>query len=93
MNYFEIIFVFQISNIIKTRSNRGLETEDILILLIHVYALTDPDFKFAAQQENQLGSTLADAVFEDIKRCNESTFICGSSAYYQSLLLLGNFHN
>lgn len=88
MDHNEIAF-FQLSNIIKTRATRGLDTENLLALLIYIYALGGPDIKFPSQQEEQLKSALIEAIYEDIKKCNETEFSCGPSIYYQTLLLLG----
>ncbi|XP_014213803.1 sec1 family domain-containing protein 2-like [Copidosoma floridanum] len=79
----------QLSNIVKTRASRGLEMENLLVLLIHLYAMAGPDIKFSEQQEKALKEALACAIYEDIKKCNESDLDVELSAYYQTLLLLG----
>ncbi|OXU28463.1 hypothetical protein TSAR_011460 [Trichomalopsis sarcophagae] len=79
----------QLSNIVKTRASRGLEMENLLVLLIYLYAMAGPDIKFSEQQENGLKEALSSAIYEDIKKCNESDLTSEISAYYQTLLLLG----
>lgn len=63
--------------------------ENLLVLLIHIYAMTATEIHFSPQQENQLKIALADAVCEDIQRCNEAVITHEVSVYQQTLLLLG----
>ncbi|XP_015586357.1 sec1 family domain-containing protein 2 [Cephus cinctus] len=79
----------QLSNIIKTRSTRGLDMEHLLVLLTHIYALAGTEVRFATQQEKQLEHTLADAFFEDIKKYDEILNGDQMSIYHQTLLLMG----
>ncbi|XP_076292800.1 sec1 family domain-containing protein 2 isoform X2 [Lasioglossum baleicum] len=76
----------QLSNIVRTRIHRGLTIENLLALLIHVYALTGTQIRFSTQQEQQLEESIADAIFEDFEN-NPSTN--KTSASQRSLLLLG----
>lgn len=77
------------SSIVKTRATRGLDMENLLALVIYLYAIAGPDIKFSNQQEKTLKEALATAICEDIKKCNESDLNTELSAYYQTLLLLG----
>lgn len=77
------------SNIIKTREKRGLDTDNILALLVHIYALAGTEIQFSPQQEQQLKESIADAVFEDIIKLNENTMNKKMSVYQQTLLLFG----
>ncbi|KAJ8682740.1 hypothetical protein QAD02_018532 [Eretmocerus hayati] len=79
----------QLSNIVKTRASRGLEMENLLVLLIYLYALAGPDLKFSKQQEEGLKESLSGAICEDIKAFDDSDSNHELSAYYQTLLLLG----
>ncbi|XP_012287131.1 sec1 family domain-containing protein 2 isoform X2 [Orussus abietinus] len=79
----------QLSNIIKNRCTRGLDMENLLILLIHIFSLAGTEINFSAQQEEHLNEALKDAIYEDIKKCNETTPGHEMSIYYQTLLLLG----
>ncbi|KAH0951848.1 hypothetical protein HN011_000429 [Eciton burchellii] len=79
----------QFSNIIKTREKRGLDTDNILALLVHIYALAGTEIQFSSQQEQQLKETIADAIFEDTTKLNENTINSKMSVYQQTLLLLG----
>lgn len=62
--------------------------ENLLVLLIYLYAMAGPSIKFSEQQEETLKEALSGAIYEDIKKCNE-TEMNELSAYYQTLLLLG----
>ncbi|RLU18374.1 hypothetical protein DMN91_008731 [Ooceraea biroi] len=79
----------QFSNIIKTREKRGLDTDNILALLVHIYALAGTEIQFCPQQEQQLMEAIADAVFEDTTKLNENTMNSKMSVYQQTLLLSG----
>ncbi|XP_011167394.2 sec1 family domain-containing protein 2 isoform X1 [Solenopsis invicta] len=79
----------QLSNIIKTREKRGLDTDNILTLLVHIYALTGTEIQFSIQQEQQLEKAITDAVFEDITKLKENTINSEMSVYQQTLLLFG----
>ncbi|XP_034944941.1 sec1 family domain-containing protein 2-like [Chelonus insularis] len=79
----------QISSIIKTRSTKGLDMENLFVLLIHIYSLSGTEIHFTENQENQLRSSLKNAIFEDIKKCNEIVTTHEVSVYQQTLLLLG----
>ena len=63
--------------------------ENLLVLLIYLYAMAGPDIKFSEQQEQGLKEALNSAIYEDIKKCNETELTNELSAYYQTLLLLG----
>ncbi|XP_067212909.1 sec1 family domain-containing protein 2-like isoform X2 [Linepithema humile] len=79
----------QFSNIIKTRETRGLDTDNILALLVHIYAFVGTEIQFSSQQEEQLKETIADAIFEDITKLNENRMDSKISVYQQTLLLFG----
>ncbi|XP_015108563.1 sec1 family domain-containing protein 2 [Diachasma alloeum] len=79
----------QISNIIKNRTSRGLDMENLLVLLIHIYAMAGTEIHFPPQQEDQLRAALTEAIFEDIQRCNDAVITHEVSVYQQTLLLLG----
>lgn len=57
----------QLSNIIKTRATRGLTIENLLGLLIHVYALAGTEIHLPEQQEKQLEDALTEAIYNDAK--------------------------
>ncbi|KAI4484821.1 hypothetical protein M0804_007387 [Polistes exclamans] len=78
----------QLSNIIKTRNDRKLDTENLLALLIYVYALAGTQIHFSPAQEQLLEESLSTALYEDIQVFNESTNIT-NRIYEQILLLLG----
>lgn len=80
---------FQFSNIIKTREKRGLDTDNILALLVHIYALAGTEIQFSLQQEQQLEEAIIDAIFEDITKLKENTMYNKMSMYQQTLLLFG----
>ena len=67
--------------------------ENLLVLLIYVYSLAGTEINFPAQQEEQLNTSLAEAIFEDIKKCNEIVAIEEISVYHQTLILLGNLES
>ncbi|XP_070150555.1 sec1 family domain-containing protein 2 [Polyergus mexicanus] len=79
----------QFSNIIRTREKRGLDTDNILALLVHIYALAGKEIKFSPQQEKQLKEAITDAVFEDIAKLNKNPGNNKMSVYQQTLLLFG----
>ncbi|XP_012538529.1 sec1 family domain-containing protein 2 isoform X1 [Monomorium pharaonis] len=79
----------QLSNIIKTREKRGLNTDNILALLIHIYALAGTEIQFSIQQEQQLQEAITNAIFEDITKLKENTVNNNMSAYQQTLLYFG----
>ncbi|XP_018045740.1 PREDICTED: sec1 family domain-containing protein 2-like [Atta colombica] len=76
----------QLSNIIKTREKRGLDTDNILALLVHIYALAGTEIQFSFQQEQQLKEAIIDAIFEDITKLKEN-MNSKMSVYQQTLLL------
>ncbi|KYM99632.1 Sec1 family domain-containing protein 2, partial [Cyphomyrmex costatus] len=76
-----------LSNIIKTREKRGLDTDNILALLVHIYALAGTEIQFSLQQEQQLEEAITDAVFEDITKLKENTTNSKLSMYQQTLSL------
>ncbi|XP_047367224.1 sec1 family domain-containing protein 2-like isoform X1 [Vespa velutina] len=78
----------QLSNIIRTRHDRKLDTENLLALLIYVYALAGTEIHFSPAQEELLEESLSMAFYEDMKVFNESTDIT-NGVYQQILLLLG----
>ncbi|XP_046814183.1 sec1 family domain-containing protein 2-like isoform X2 [Vespa crabro] len=78
----------QLSNIIRTRHDRKLDTENLLALLIYVYALAGTEIHFSPAQEQLLEESLSIAFYEDMKVFNESTDIT-NGVYQQILLLLG----
>lgn len=63
--------------------------ENLLVLLIYVYSLAGTEISFPIQQEEQLRKALAEAIFEDIKKCNEMPATEEISVYHQTLILLG----
>ncbi|XP_029162831.1 sec1 family domain-containing protein 2-like [Nylanderia fulva] len=79
----------QFSNIIQTREKRGLDTDNILALLVHIYALAGTEIQFSPQQEQQLKEAIADAIFEDSAKLNENPVNNKMSVYQQTLLLFG----
>ncbi|XP_076377338.1 sec1 family domain-containing protein 2 isoform X2 [Megalopta genalis] len=79
----------QLSNVIRTRLHRGLNIENLLALLIHVYALTGTQIRFSTQQEQQLEQSIADAIFEDFEIFEKNPSTNKISASQRSLLLLG----
>ncbi|XP_014481667.1 PREDICTED: sec1 family domain-containing protein 2-like [Dinoponera quadriceps] len=79
----------QFGNIIRTREKRGLDTESILALLVHIFALAGTEIQFSPQQEQQLKESIADAVLEDIIKLNENVVNTKMSVYQQTLLLFG----
>ncbi|XP_076654308.1 sec1 family domain-containing protein 2 [Halictus rubicundus] len=79
----------QLSNVVRTRIHRGLDIENLLALLIHVYALTGTQIRFSTQQEQQLEESIADAIFEDFEILGNNPSINKKSASQRSLLLLG----
>ncbi|XP_017883570.1 sec1 family domain-containing protein 2-like isoform X2 [Ceratina calcarata] len=81
--------LLQLSNIIRTRIHRGLNTENLLALLIHVYALAGTQIRFSTQQERQLIESVADAIFEDLQALKENPFTSTKSTYQRTLLLSG----
>lgn len=80
--------VAQLSNIIQSRSSRGLTMDNLLVLLIHVYSMVGNDINFPPQQEEQLRNSLADAIFEDMEKCNQVESSEDLSVYHQTLILL-----
>lgn len=88
-NYILFIKYFQIGNIIKTRKQRCLDTENILTFLIYIYALVGTELQFSLQQEQQLKEAIAVAISEDIMKLNKNTEIDDMSIYQQTLLLFG----
>lgn len=79
----------QFSNIIRTREKRGLDTDNILALLMHIYALAGTEIQFSSQQEQQLKEAITDALFEDVTKLNENPVNNKMSVYQQTLLLFG----
>ncbi|XP_011704064.1 PREDICTED: sec1 family domain-containing protein 2-like isoform X2 [Wasmannia auropunctata] len=79
----------QLSNIIKTREKRGLDTDNILALLVHIYALVGTEIQFSPQQEQQLEEAITDAVFEDTTKFKKNTMNSNMSMYQQTLSLFG----
>ncbi|XP_011054832.1 PREDICTED: sec1 family domain-containing protein 2-like isoform X2 [Acromyrmex echinatior] len=77
----------QLSNIIKTREKRGLDTDNILALLVHIYALVGTEIQFSLQQEQQLKEAITDAIFEDITKLKENILNSKMSVYQQTLSL------
>ena len=63
--------------------------DSLLGLLIYLYAMSGPDIKFSSHQEKTLKETLNNAIYEDIKNCNEAEPTNELSTYHQTLLLLG----
>ncbi|KAG6798182.1 sec1 family domain-containing protein 2 isoform X1 [Apis mellifera caucasica] len=79
----------QLSNIICTRIHRGLDIDNLLALLIYIYALAGTQIQFSAQQEHQLEKSIANAIFEDLQILKKNPLINTKSAYQRTLLLLG----
>lgn len=71
------------------RAARGLDMENLFVLLIYIYSLAGTEIHFTQQQEEQLKSALNQAIYEDIQKCNETTTLHEVSVYQQTLLLLG----
>lgn len=80
------------SNIIRTRIHRGLDIENLLALLIHIYALAGTQIRFSTQQELQLEESIADAIFEDLQILKENPLNSTKSIYQRTLLLLGIYN-
>ncbi|XP_076233260.1 sec1 family domain-containing protein 2 isoform X2 [Calliopsis andreniformis] len=81
----------QLSNVVRTRIQRGLDVENLLALLIHVYALAGTQIRFSAEQELQLEESLAHAVYEDFVTLRENPSIDAtavSSTHWLPFLLL-----
>lgn len=72
------------------RHSRGIDMENLFVLLIHIYSLAGTEIHFSPQQEDQLKCALTDAIFEDIQEFNENVPTNEVSVYQQTLLLLGN---
>ncbi|KOC65885.1 Sec1 family domain-containing protein 2 [Habropoda laboriosa] len=81
--------LIQLSNIIRTRIHKGLDIENLLALLTHVYALAGTQIRFSTQQEHQLEESIADAIFEDFQILKRNPLTSTKSAYQRTLLLLG----
>ncbi|XP_076674897.1 sec1 family domain-containing protein 2 isoform X2 [Andrena cerasifolii] len=79
----------QLSNVIRTRIHRGLDIENLLALLIHVYALAGMQIRFSTQQEHQLEESIANAIFQDFQIFKGSSSTSTTSTYQRTLLLLG----
>ncbi|XP_066597073.1 sec1 family domain-containing protein 2-like [Prorops nasuta] len=79
----------QISTVIKTRQNRGLDTESLLALLIHIFALSGKQIKFPNEQLDQLKETVAEAIYEDLEYLLHNDNINNLSIYKETLLLQG----
>lgn len=63
--------------------------EDLLVLLIYIYSISGTEIHFSNQQEQLLITSIENAIFEDIKKCNDSVLTHEVSVYQQTLLLLG----
>lgn len=63
--------------------------ENLLVLLIYIYALAGTEIRFSLTQEESLKNALSAAIYDDIKKCNESAETHEVSVYQQTLLLLG----
>lgn len=68
-----------------------MDTDNILALLVHIYAFAGTEVQFSSQQEEQLKEAIADAIFEDIAKLNESATDSKISVYQQTLLLFGSW--
>ncbi|KAF3427320.1 hypothetical protein E2986_00335 [Frieseomelitta varia] len=79
----------QLSNIIRTRVHRGLDIENLLALLVYVYALAGTQIRFSTQQERRLEESIAVAIFEDLETLKKNSLTNTKSAYQRNLLLLG----
>ncbi|XP_029050219.1 sec1 family domain-containing protein 2-like [Osmia bicornis bicornis] len=80
--------LIQLSNIIRTRLQRGLDIENLLALLTHIYALAGTQIRFSAQQERQLEESIADAIFEDFQMLKKHPLTSKKSTYQLTLSLL-----
>ncbi|KOX67720.1 Sec1 family domain-containing protein 2 [Melipona quadrifasciata] len=74
----------QLSNIIRTRVHRGLDIENLLALLIHVYALAGTQIRFSTQQERRLEESIATAIFEDLEMLKKNSSTNTKSAYQRT---------
>ncbi|XP_031844112.1 sec1 family domain-containing protein 2 isoform X2 [Nomia melanderi] len=79
----------QLSNVVRTRNFRRLDIENLLALLIHVYALAGTQIRFSTQQEQQLEESLAAAIFEDFETFKKNPSTNKISTSQRTLLLLG----
>lgn len=73
----------------RTRIHRGLDVENLLALLVHIYALAGTEIRFSAQQEHRLQESIADAIFQDLEILKENPSADTASTYRRSLPLLG----
>ncbi|XP_048505217.1 sec1 family domain-containing protein 2-like isoform X2 [Athalia rosae] len=80
----------QLSGIIKTRSTRGLSVENLLGLLVYIYALAGTEIRLPEQQEIQLKNELSEAIYDDAK--SYENLISGFNTFpdSQSSKLFGN---
>lgn len=62
--------------------------DNLLVLLIHVYSMVGNDINFPPRQEEQLRNSLAEAIFQDMEKCNEVESSEDLSVYHQTLILL-----
>lgn len=81
----------QLSTIIKTRATRGLSIENLLGLLIHIYALAGTEIRLPEQQEKQLEVALSEAIHEDSKAWEKIDFDSDTLIDYQSSRLFGGY--
>nr|XP_012152239.1 PREDICTED: sec1 family domain-containing protein 2-like isoform X2 [Megachile rotundata] len=83
----------QLSNIVRTRIQRGLDIENLLALLTHIYALAGTQIRFSMQQERQLEESIADAIFEDFQILKENPLLTSKKSTYQLTLSLLEAHD
>uniref|UniRef100_A0A2H1V2I0 SFRICE_015326 n=1 Tax=Spodoptera frugiperda TaxID=7108 RepID=A0A2H1V2I0_SPOFR len=65
----------QICHLIKNRKEKDIPLENLLALLMHIYAVRDIEVQFPADHEQQLVKTLSVALFEDKNSLYKDTSI------------------
>jgi hypothetical protein len=68
-----------VTQLVKTRHERGLLLPDILGLLIHLFSLAGTDILFPAVEQNHLLGALKQALYEDREQLQGSLSKIGKS--------------
>jgi len=68
-----------VTQLVKTRHERGLLLSDILGLLIHLYSLVGTDILFPAVEQSHLFGALTQALYEDREQLQGSLPKLGKS--------------
>jgi len=80
-----------VTQLVKTRRERGLLLSDILGLLIHLYSLVGTDILFPAVEQSHLLGALTQALYEDREQLQGSlaklgkSFDVGRSVYHHAI--------